>query len=182
MRWALLVLLLAGTAGAQSALPSTDPSKLGADVGALAATLLVVVQFLKRQFERQGRALVWWQTLLLTLGLGEAAAALLFYAGYGARFGSTPPPWTWLLFGAVAAASAAGLKDILSSIAERGRTTVNVPPPEGGGPVVPPPPPALEAEVVDPSRLPGFQPSTDTIEDVMRANGASWPPVIDQRY
>lgn len=124
----VLLVLLLGTAAAQTALPSTDPSKLGADVGALAATLLVVVQFVKRQFERQGRPLVWWKTLLLTLGLGEAAAALLFYAGYGARFGSTPPPWTWLLFGAVAAASAAGLKDILMSVAERGRATVTTSP------------------------------------------------------
>ncbi|GAA5503035.1 hypothetical protein Dxin01_02784 [Deinococcus xinjiangensis] len=129
----VLAVLLCGTALAQTAVPTTDPSKMDADVGALAATLMFVVQFIKRQFERQSRPLVWWQTLLLTLALGEGISALLFYAGYGARFGNTAPPMAWMLFGLVATAIAAGLKDLLTSLAERNKSdvVVNTAPPLG---------------------------------------------------
>jgi hypothetical protein len=167
----VLALMLIGTAMAQStALPTTDPSKLGADVGALAATLLFVVQFIKRQKERTKKPFLPWQTLLLTFALGEGAAALLFYSGYGARFGSAPPPYTWIFFGAVAAAVAAGIKDLYSSGLERGKTTVNVTTPVAPATEAP----VLTPTVADPSTLPGFQPGT--VEDVLRATG-EWPAI-----
>lgn len=114
---------------AQAPLPSTDPSKLGADVGALAATLMFLVQFLKRQLERQGRPLLWWQTILFTVVLGEAISGLLFYAGYGARVGNTALPGAWILFGLVASGIAMGLKDVLTTLAERNKSEVVVVPP-----------------------------------------------------
>lgn len=142
--------LLLGTAGAQGVLPTTDPSQLGGDVTTLAATLLFIVQFIKRQFERQGRPLRWWVTLVITLALGEAISALLFFAGYGAKFGNTVPPVSWLLFGLVAAVIASGLKDLLTTLVVRGKTEVQVtaapaslpapqPTSQPGQPVTPPP-------------------------------------------
>lgn len=152
----LVCLTLFGLASAQDALPSTDPSKLGGDVGALAATLLFIIQFIKRQFERQGRPLLWWQTLVVTVVLGEGISALLFYAGYGARFGNTAPPLAWILFGLVASAIASGLKDLLTTLAERGRSEVNV--------VTPAAPASLPGQIVTPPA--GFTPlySTPTPE------------------
>lgn len=179
----LAVLTSTSLAAAAAALPVTDPSKLGGDVGALALTVLFIVQFLKRQFERQKRPLPWWGTLLLTLAVSELLAALLFYAGYGARFGTTAPPMTWILFGAVAAVMSAGGKDILSAITERNRSTVVVNQPQVQPPQPPAalPPSALPADLapLDPSTLPGFRPllASETIEDVLRQTG-EWPAVL----
>lgn len=122
----VLGMLLLGTAWAQGVLPTTDPSQLGGDVTALAATLLFIVQFIKRQFERQGKKLPWWVTLVVTVLLGEAISALLFYSGYGAKFGSTAPPVSWILFGLVAAVISSGVKDLLTTLAMRGKTEVQV--------------------------------------------------------
>ena len=198
-----LAALLLGTASAQGAvLPTTDPSQLGGDVTMFAATLLFIVQFIKRQFERQGRPLRWYVTLAVTLILGEGLAALLFYSGYGARFGSAAPPMAWILFGLVGAAIAAGLKDFAVSLMERGRSTTTVvqtaPAPAAAVPAAPAPVDASGAGFVpgedapadirpllgltafddtitpDPSLLPGFQ--ADTVEDVLRATG-EWPAV-----
>ena len=182
-RVVLLLAALASTSlAAAAALPVTDPSKLGGDVGALALTVLFIVQFLKRQFERQKRPLPWWGTLLLTLVVSEALAALLFYAGYGARFGTAAPPMTWMLFGAVAAFISAGGKDILSAITERNRSTVVVNQPQVPQPQPPAalPPSALPADLapLDPSALPGFRPllASETVEDVLRSTG-EWSAV-----
>ena len=138
--------LLLGTAWAQGVLPTTDPSQLGGDVTALAATLLFIVQFIKRQFERQGRPLKWWMTVVVTVALGESISALLFYAGYGAKFGSTAPPLSWILFGLVAALISSGVKDLLTTLAVRNKTEVQVtaapaalPTPQPGQVVTPPP-------------------------------------------
>lgn len=90
---------------------------------------MFLVQFLKRQLERQGRPLMWWQTILFTVVLGEAISALLFYAGYGARFGNAAPPLAWILFGLVASGIAMGLKDVLTTLAERNKSEVVVMPP-----------------------------------------------------
>ena len=151
-------------------------------MGALALTVLFIVQFLKRQFERQKRPLPWWGTLLLTLTVSEVLAALLFYAGYGARFGTTAPPMTWILFGAVAAVMSAGGKDILSGLFERGRSTVVVNQPQVQPSQQPAalPPSALPADLMplDPTSLPGFRPllASETVEDVLRSTG-EWPAV-----
>lgn len=195
-----LAALLLGTASAQGAvLPTTDPSQLGGDVTMFAATLLFIVQFIKRQFERQGRPLRWYVTLGVTLILGESLAALLFYSGYGARFGNAAPPMAWILFGLVGSAIAAGLKDFAVSLMERGRSTTTVvqaaPAPAAATPApvdasgagfVPGEDapadirpllslPAFDDTITpDPSFLPGFQP--DTVEDVLRATG-EWPAV-----
>ncbi|RJF68979.1 hypothetical protein D3875_21865 [Deinococcus cavernae] len=106
------------------------PEALGASVFTLAALVAFIVQFVKKQLERQGRKLRWYVTLLIALGVSEGLSALLYYAGYGARFGSAPPPWTWLIFGLVAAAAGAGGRDLLMSFAERSKTDVVVRPPE----------------------------------------------------
>lgn len=173
----LAVLAWASLAAAAAALPVTDPSKLGGDVGALALTVLFIVQFLKRQFERQKRPLPWWGTLLLTLAVSEVLAALLFYAGYGARFGTTAPPMTWILFGAVAAVMSAGGKDILTGLIERSREAVVVHQPQVQ-PSQPPaalPPSAFSADLapLDPTTLPGFRPllAGETVEYVLRSTG-----------
>lgn len=151
----LLGVLLLGTAWAQGVLPTTDPSQLGADVTTLAATLLFIVQFIKRQFERQGRPLRWWVTLVVTLALGETISALLFYAGYGAKFGNTVPPVSWILFGLVAAVIASGLKDLLTTLAVRNKTEVQV----AAAPSAPTGPVTQPGQPVTPP--PGFQPFFD---------------------
>jgi hypothetical protein len=122
----VLGVLLLGKAWAQGMLPTTDPSQLGADVSTMAVTLLFIVQFIKRQFECQGKPLRWWVTLVITLVLGELISALLFYAGYGAKFGNTVPPVSWILFGLVAAVIASGAKDLLTTLAVRSKTEVQV--------------------------------------------------------
>lgn len=116
-------------------LPVFTPEALGASVFTLAALVAFIVQFVKKQLERQGRKLRWYVTLLIALGVSEGLSALLYYAGYGARFGSAPPPWTWLIFGLVAAAAGAGGHDLLMSFAERSKTDVVVRPPAEPTPV-----------------------------------------------
>ena len=56
-------------------------------------------------------------------------SALLFYAGYGARVENTAPPGAWILFGLVASGIAMGLKDVLTTLAERNKSEVVVVPP-----------------------------------------------------
>lgn len=178
----LAVLVWASLAAAAAALPVTDPSKLGGDVTALAGAVLFIVQFLKRQFERQGRKLPWWGTIALTVAVGQVLAALLFYSGYGARFGSSAPPMTWITFGLVASGIAAGFKDFAATLAERNRSTVVVNQPQAQ-PSPPPaalPPSALPADLMplDPTTLPGFRPllAGETVEDVLRST-RKWPAV-----
>lgn len=173
MKWKLLMLLglvWPSWAAAESALPSVDPATLGKDVGALGLMIMFLMQFLKKQRERMAAPFQWWQTLLIALALGEAVSALLFYSGYGARFGSAPPPWTWMLFGLVAAALGAGARDLLMSFAERGRTQVTIEQAQ-----VAPASDATEAPPVeimrvnDPSQMPGFVPEPDSSQT------AYWP-------
>lgn len=183
-----VVLLLAALAStslaAAAALPVTDPSKLGGDVTIMAGAVLFIVQFLKRQLERKGMKLPWWSTLLLSAVVGQVLAALLFYNGYGARFGSSAPPMTWITFGLVSSAIAAGFKDFASTLTERGRSAVVVNQPQVPQPQPPAalPPSALPADLapLDPSALPGFRPllAGDTVEDVLRSTG-EWPAVPD---
>lgn len=185
-RVVLLLAVFASTslAAAAAALPVTDPSKLGGDVTALAGAVLFIVQFLKRQLERKGMKLPWWSTLLMSVLVGQVLAALLFYSGYGARFGSSAPPMTWITFGLVSSAIAAGFKDFASTLTERGRSTVVVNQPQVPQPQPPAalPPSALPADLapLDPSALPGFRPllAGDTVEDVLRSTG-EWPAVPD---
>lgn len=180
----LLLATLASTSLAAAALPVTDPSKLGGDVTALAGAVLFIVQFLKRQLERKGMKLPWWSTLLLSVLVGQVLAALLFYSGYGARFGSSAPPMTWITFGLVASAIAAGFKDFASALTERSRGAVVANQPQVPQPQLPAalPPSALPADLapLDPSTLPGFRPlpAEDTVEDVLRSTG-EWPVVPD---
>lgn len=184
-RVVLLLAVFAWTSlAAAAALPVTDPSKLGGDVTALAGAVLFVVQFLKRQLERKGMKLPWWSTLLLSVLVGQVLAALLFYSGYGARFGSSAPPMTWITFGLVASAIAAGFKDFASALTERNRGAVVVNQPQVQQPQPPAalPPSALPADLapLDPSTLPGFRPllAGDTVEDMLRSTG-EWPVVPD---
>ncbi|AWT34598.1 hypothetical protein DM785_02775 [Deinococcus actinosclerus] len=182
MKKILLLAVFASTSLAAAALPITDPSKLGGDVTALAGAVLFIVQFLKRQFERQGKKLPWWGTIALTVAVGQVLGALLFYSGYGARFGSSAPPMTWITFGLVASGIAAGFKDFAATLAERGRSTVvvNQPQVQPSRPPAALPPSVLPADLapIDPSTLPGFRPllASETIEDVLRQTG-EWPAV-----
>lgn len=120
-------------------MPIITPEALGASVFTLAALVAFIVQFVKKQLERQGKTPRWWVTLVIALLVSETLSAGLYYAGYGARFGSAPPPWTWLIFGLVAAAAGAGGRDLLMSFAERSKAEVVVTPP--AEPVAPPAPP-----------------------------------------
>lgn len=116
-------------------LPAFTPEQLGSSVFTLAALVAFVVQFIKRQLERNGTKMRWYMTLVIALLTSEMLAALLFYAGYGAKFGNTPAPWTWVIFGLIAAAAGAGGRDLLMSFAERGKGTTVVAPaqaPESG--------------------------------------------------
>lgn len=124
----LVMLLLAGTAFAQAelvpGLPSLDPSKLATDFIALGVTVVFVVQFLKRQFERKEKPFQPWMTLVLGLVLCEAASAALFYARYGATYGDLAPPWGWIVFGFMAWLVGAGARDwFVSQIERRNGTT-----------------------------------------------------------
>lgn len=182
-RVVLLLAALASTSlAAAAALPVTDPGKLGGDVTALAGAVLFIVQFLKRQLERKGMKLPWWSTLLLSVLVGQVLAALLFYSGYGARFGSSAPPMTWITFGLVASGIAAGFNDFAATLAERNRSTVVVNQPQAQQPQPPAalPPSALPADLapLDPSTLPGFRPllASETVEDVLRSTG-EWSAV-----
>lgn len=107
-------------------LPTFTPEQLGSSVFTLAALVAFVVQFIKRQLEREGRKLPALVTVLVALAVGETLAALLFYCGYGAKFGDAPPPYTWIIFGAVAATAAAGGRDLLMSLAERNKADAPV--------------------------------------------------------
>ncbi|PYE51061.1 hypothetical protein [Deinococcus yavapaiensis] len=117
----MFILGLLGVAFAQdvTGIPSLDPSKLGADVFALGGAVLFSVQFIKRQFERRGTPLAPAVTLALTFGLAEVISAGLFYARFGAKFGELPPPWSWVVFGGLAAAVAAGFRDFVVALVER---------------------------------------------------------------
>ena len=143
----LLALVLASFALAQdtATLPSVDPSKLGADVLALASVVLFIVQFFKRQVERPGAespeggppaqtkwpAWAWWGLSIL---LAEVGAAGLYYAQFGASFGDLPAPWGWLVYGLLSGLVASGFKDLVIGVikAQPSPSVVIVTPPEGG--------------------------------------------------
>lgn len=112
----------------------------------LAALVAFIVQFVKRQLERQGRSLSWYVTLLVALVVSEGLSALLFYSEYGARFGGAPPPWTWIIFGLVAAMAGAGGRDLLMGFAERGKPVVVT----SGSVVAAPDPPGVPAPPINP--------------------------------
>lgn len=132
-------------------LPTFSPEQLGASVFTLAALVAFIVQFIKKQFERQGHSLRWYVTLIIALLVSESLSAMLYYAGYGAKFGSAPPPWTWLIFGLIAAVAGAGGRDLLIAVAERGKGDVVVAPPT---PVV------VAAPTADPAPAPPVEPTT----------------------
>jgi hypothetical protein len=118
--WMLVLLILWSGAAAQD-LTSVllDPGTLGGNVLALAGLVLTLTQVMKTSFSRRNRKLPWWGTLLVSVALGQALAAVLFYAGFGARFGAYPPPWTWVLYGLLASGVASGGRDFVTRLVER---------------------------------------------------------------
>ena len=108
----VLPALVPASAQGLDALPDLTPATLGADVFALGAAVLFVVQFAKRQVERH-KALPPAAWIALSFTLGVAGAFALHALGHGAVYAFAYPLGT-VAYGVLAGAIASGFKDLVS--------------------------------------------------------------------